>query len=107
MKYKMKYLVRVIAFFLGLACSISTQAQEDSTRALTKKLEAYYNNTLQEKLFLHTDRSFYLTGETLWLKIYNVDAALNRPLSLSKVAYVEIIDKDKNAILQTKIAMDG
>jgi hypothetical protein len=95
------------ASVLILSCFVSfTYGQRDSVQTLTKRIDQYYKNTLEEKIYIHTDRSFYLTGETIWFKIYNVDASLHKPLAVSKVAYIDIVDKDKNPILQKKIAID-
>ncbi|MEO8414948.1 MAG: hypothetical protein ABI472_14870 [Ginsengibacter sp.] len=66
---------------------------------------AYNQTNLQEKMYLHTDRSFYVCGEVLWFKAYLVNATTNRPLSLSKVAYVEILNQQHQPVLQGKIAM--
>jgi hypothetical protein len=68
----------------------------------------YTSATLQEKLYVHTDKSGYTAGEPIWFKVYNVDGILMKPLTLSKVVYVEVLDARQNAVLQTKIAMkDG
>ena len=68
----------------------------------------YGDSVLQEKIFVHTDKSEYLSGEIIWFKLYCVDAALNKPLNLSKVAYVEVLDNTQSAIFQAKIALaDG
>lgn len=66
-------------------------------------LESYSINHLQEKVFAHTDKENYITGEILWFKLYLTDALLNKPLNLSKIAYVEILDKFHKPILQSKI----
>lgn len=65
----------------------------------------YNSNTLQEKLFVHTDKNSYTAGELIWFKIYNVDGINHQPLDLSKVVYVEILDNKNNAVIQAKIAM--
>ena len=68
----------------------------------------YTSNTLQEKLYVHTDKNGYTAGELLWFKVYNVDGIFMKPLNLSKVVYVEVLDENQNPVLQTKIAMkDG
>ncbi len=56
------------------------------------KFGRYSRNALQEKLYVHTDRSAYLTGETLWFKTYYVDGHQHTPFTLSKVAYLEVLD---------------
>lgn len=67
----------------------------------------YRQQSLTEKLYLHTDQSFYLTGETLWFKAYYVDGSFHKPLDLSKVAYVELMDREGRSVLQTKVALSG
>ncbi len=65
------------------------------------------NNSHQEKMYVHTDKNFYLAGELLWFKIYNVDGAQYQPADLSKIAYVEILDKDNKPVMQAKIALSN
>ncbi|GAB3932809.1 hypothetical protein [Larkinella terrae] len=85
-------------------CSLPVWAQVDPQ----KQLEAYRNRALQEKLFLHIDRTFYVAGELMWFKINYVDGSFHKPLSLSKVTYLEVLDKENRPVLQTKVAMaDG
>jgi hypothetical protein len=94
-----------LAAVVFLAGSVSVHAQHFSVDSLVKKFNVYQEHHLQEKIFLHTDRSFYLTGETMWFRIFYVDGNSNKPLALSKVAYVEIIDRDKKALVQTKVLL--
>jgi len=61
---------------------------------------------IQEKIFVHTDKDTYLAGEIIWFKTYVLDAASKRLLSLSKVAYVEIISSEQRPVFQGKIAID-
>lgn len=60
---------------------------------------------LQEKLFLHTDKSFYVAGEPLWFKLYCMESASHKLLDISKIAYVEVLDKTDKPQLQAKIAL--
>ncbi|MEP7251648.1 MAG: hypothetical protein ABI683_04685, partial [Ginsengibacter sp.] len=62
---------------------------------------------IREKMFVRTDKNFYIAGEILWFKIYNVNAATNVPLALSKVAYVELLDSANKRMVQAKIALDN
>jgi hypothetical protein len=61
---------------------------------------------LQEKLYVHTDKNFYLAGEIVWFKVYYVDGDFHRPLDLSKIAYVEILDKTNKPLMQAKIHLE-
>ncbi|MDB5117392.1 MAG: hypothetical protein JWQ79_2884 [Mucilaginibacter sp.] len=96
---RLVFILTVISLFtIKPACAqILTDIQQN--------LEHYRQNALHEKLYVHTDKSFYLTGEILWFKIYAVNAANNQPLNLSKVAYVDVIDNDHNTVMQTKVEL--
>lgn len=63
----------------------------------------YQEQAPQEKLFAHVDRTFYLAGETIWFKLYDIDGRSNRPAAISGVAYVEVLDRDQRPILQAKV----
>ena len=45
-----------------------------------------------EKIYLHTDRTFYQPGEQIWFKVYVTDAALNVKEALSEMATVELVN---------------
>lgn len=101
--------IRAATFALILFAGITNvfSQQQASIKTIVDKLTDYRQNTLQEKLYAHTDQSFYLTGELLWLKIYCVDASSFTPLGVSKVAYVELIDRDKKPTVQAKISLNN
>ena len=97
---------KIISLAALLFASISmASAQKNEWDTLTGKFIEYRTATLQEKIFIHTDRSFYIAGETIWFTAYYVDGHLHHPLDLSKVAYLEIVDKDKTVQIQTKIEL--
>ena len=100
----MKKLFIIFTFFNFLLL-LNGKVKGQSLADVQQKFTSYNQTAVQEKLFVHTDKSFYLTGEILWLKIYNTDAAENKPLDVSKVAYVEIWDKQHNAVVQTKVQL--
>ncbi len=56
----------------------------------------------QEKAYLHTDKPFYLIGDTIWLKGYLVNAQSHKEKDAqSRFLYVELIDR-KNKVIQRK-----
>lgn len=73
---------------------------------LVGRFNHYRESSLQEKVYAHTDRTFYLTGETLWFKVYGVDGTLHKPLGISKVAYVEVLNAANFPVLQAKIGLE-
>jgi hypothetical protein len=102
--YKPGKALAVIICMVACLCSIGSRAQV--LPALQNNFAAYQKINLHEKIYVHTNKSFYLTGEILWFKIYNTDGSTNKMLDLSKVVYVELLDNKHNAVLQAKIAMN-
>lgn len=94
----------IILLFLCLTIKQSL-AQGLLPDILQKQFDTYQQNNLQEKLYVHTDKEQYGAGEICWFKVYNVDAFFNTPLSISKIVYVEILDKNHKSVLQAKIPM--
>lgn len=96
--------MKPLILLVFLASAITATAQD----SLLTKFNNYRKEVLQEKMFLHTDQDVYLTGETIWLKIYTVDASRHAPLDLSKVAYIELVDRDNQSVVREKITLtDG
>lgn len=76
--------------------------------SLKIKFDRYRQKGFQEKIYVHIDRPGYLTGETMWFKIYLTDAAFHKPAELSDVAYIEVLDRALQPVLQTKVSLtDG
>lgn len=73
---------------------------------LSQQLVQHSQRAVQEKVFVHLDRPLYLVGETIWFKTFCVDASLHQPLNMSKVVYLEVLDKEHNPVLQTKISLE-
>ncbi|HVY75964.1 MAG TPA: hypothetical protein VG890_14105 [Puia sp.] len=81
-------------------------AQIDLRQELNVRLQADARNRPREKLFVHIDRTSYLAGETVWFKIYDVDAGNHRPLDVSKIVYLDLLRGNENPAVQIKIAMN-
>jgi hypothetical protein len=90
-------------FAIAMLFSFSCQAQ--ALNDIQTSFNNYRQGTLHEKVFVHTDKGAYLTGEILWFKVYVVDGIYNKPLNLSKVAYVEVLDESQSPVMQAKIEL--
>lgn len=92
--------------FILILISCASFAQGNQLDSLNKKFNRYRKQDLQEKIYAHTDRTSYLTGEIMWFNLYYVDASFHHALDVSKVAYVELIDNTNQSVLQTKVKMN-
>lgn len=100
--------MKKIVLFPFLLFLVSVAHAQSILDQYVKKVEAYQADRLQEKIFVHLDRTFYIAGEKAWFKIYVTDGSLHQPLALSKVAYLEVLDGEKNPVAQMKIELkDG
>jgi hypothetical protein len=60
------------------------------------------NTSVQERVYLQTDKELYLAGELLWLKLYTTDAG-GRLSSFSKIGYIELVN---DSIPEVQIKVD-
>lgn len=101
MKKQLKITLSVC--LLALAGMVRCYGQ--SITDLQSGFDKYNKLSPQEKIYVHTDKNAYTTGELMWFKLYYVDGADNRPADMSKVAYIEVLDKEQFAVIQAKIEL--
>ncbi|MEO5562090.1 MAG: hypothetical protein ABIR18_01620 [Chitinophagaceae bacterium] len=92
-------------FFFQLICC-DAFSQQSTNGPIIEKFKSYSNTAIQEKLFLHTDKEFYIAGEIVWFKIYYVDGVSNLPMQMSKLAYAEVLNSNNEPVLQAKISLE-
>lgn len=86
--------------FIALSINLKAQAYDEDFDSL--KIKNY-----EEKLFIHTDRDIYISGEKVWLKAYKINGLTGFPSDMSKVVYVELLDSLNNPVTQIKIWVTG
>ncbi|MGQ7856552.1 hypothetical protein ACUN24_20135 [Pedobacter sp. WC2501] len=101
----MRKLTFILFWVLSMLLTTVNAQIVDTT--IAHQFSNYLTNNLQEKMYVHTDKESYLAGEMIWFKLYTVEAYTNRPINLSKIAYVELLDSENKAVLQAKIVMEG
>ncbi|MFI5193274.1 MAG: hypothetical protein ACHQD7_04435 [Chitinophagales bacterium] len=101
---KNKPVRQLILFFPCLFLLIQVHAQPVES-VIRETFNHYRSGYVQEKLYVHTDKNFYLPGEILWFRIYDVDASFHRPVNFSKLAYVELLDRNNKPVIQQKISL--
>ena len=62
---------------------------------------------LHEKIFVHTDKIYYHTGEIIWFRVYNTDGRNHAPSTISKLVYAEVLDSTNRPLLQGKVSMEN
>ena len=64
------------------------------------------DTSAQETIFIHSNTTTFLTGETLYFKLYCLNPLNNKVSAISKIAYVELIDNEKKSLQKNKIFLD-
>ncbi len=77
---------------------------EQLTPQLIERLQQYLKDFPQEKVYVHTDRDHYGSGEVINMKFYQFQAHYDVPLSLSGVIHVDIIDSTNTVVVNGKFA---
>lgn len=95
----------LLSTLLLTGVSTISWTQDEAFKNVQQQFEKFSQHSVQEKIYLHTDKNFYLAGEIIWFKIYYVDGATHHSLNLSKVAYVEIVDRSQKPVLQAKVSL--
>ena len=69
--------------------------------------EMTLKNFPQEKIFIHQNTSFILSGEFLYYKVYCINANTNNLSKISKIGYVELVSSEKKIIFKHKIKLEN
>jgi hypothetical protein len=96
-----------ISIFIGVTICLQTLYGQSNNpeNEISESLDAYKTRYIQEKLFVHTDQDMYITKEILWFRVYYTDAIFQHPGELSRIAYLEILDRDNVPVLQQKVSL--
>lgn len=53
----------------------------------------------QESLYVHTDKSDYVAGDTVWFRAYTINAISRKPENLSRYVYAELIGAQADTVV--------
>lgn len=63
------------------------------------------NSVSLEKIYLQTDKPFYATGDTMWIKDYLFNAAYLTASPKSGIAYVEIANEENKVVKRMMMSL--
>ncbi|MBC6609903.1 hypothetical protein H8B15_03150 [Hymenobacter sp. BT507] len=104
--YIEKYFCNYSSSVLAILVMLVLHAQHSIAQTPGEQLLNYNKRALTEKIYLHTDRNTYLSGDVIWFKLYIVDGTNHQPLNLSRVAYVEVLNDADQPVIRGKIAVN-
>lgn len=97
---KLKYLF-VLAFLI--ANKPFAIAQKSNSLKENKNI----TTSTAENIFIHTNATTFVTGETLYYKLYCLNRVNNKLSQISKIAYIELIDSNKENVFTHKLFLEN
>ena len=91
---------------LSVFCHLSCLATPGSSDSIAYRFRRQLEVFPQEKIYVHTDRSSYQSGDTIWLRAHLVDASTHQSTTQSRYVYVELIDVDSKVLKRIKLRPD-
>ncbi|WP_299256632.1 hypothetical protein [uncultured Aquimarina sp.] len=97
-------ILSIICVLFFLTCSTYGQRQ-----SVLKTNKDVYGYTLvpQEKIFIHYNTSLLFSGEYFYYRVYCFNAKSNALSTISKVAYLVLLDEDEKAVFKHKISLEN
>ncbi|MDR2148575.1 MAG: TonB-dependent receptor plug domain-containing protein [Tannerella sp.] len=92
---------KVVFLLMSFSLIISMSGQVSNVPEAASIGDSLQNQLIafpQEKLYLHTDRNFYVPGEKIWFKAYLVNAITHQEPTRSRYVYVELINASDSLI---------
>ncbi|ANQ52476.1 hypothetical protein MY04_5141 [Flammeovirga sp. MY04] len=88
MKYYKQLFILLIFCLTPFLFSSSTLNDID---AFIQNVNQKVYNQGKERLYIHTDKPYYMTGETIWFKAYLRDELTLKKVPFSKIIYTELL----------------
>lgn len=85
----------------------SLSGQSFNADTLARRWNVFAGWCSPEKLYLHLDRTYFATGETVWFKGYLENASSGALQKESNYIYVELLDQDGEIVTRVKIRRKG
>lgn len=96
---RLKHILLVFALSIQQFIFAQTNSSINDLNIIDKKLN--------ESIYISTNANSFLTGETLFYKIFCMDRSTNIGTKFSKVAYVQLVDSNKKTILTHKVFLNN
>ncbi|MCC8426431.1 TonB-dependent receptor [Mucilaginibacter sp. UR6-11] len=93
MKLNNKWAIGPALFCLFLILLAFVPKTDDPLDKLVASLQRWSDTNPQEKIYLHTDKPYYLVGDTIWFKAYITTGSKHQLSAISGAVYVELLNE--------------
>src|SRR5690606_33296211 len=94
------------AVLLSLACLVISTLSVFSQTTLERiinPLEQWAGRFPQEKVYIHMDRPYYTSGDTIWMKAYIMVGGRHQLSAISGAVYVDLINETDSLTAALKL----
>ena len=107
MKFKnaLKIAIPVFSVLLVAAAFSFTQKDNDPVEKLVASLQKWTETQPQEKVYLHTDKPYYMVGDTIWFKAYVTIGSKHQLSALSGAVYVDLYNEADSLAKSLKLPL--
>ncbi|TVQ65877.1 MAG: carboxypeptidase regulatory-like domain-containing protein [Balneolaceae bacterium] len=91
-------------------CTIPEPLQAQEHRASVEFIQTFRSiqeDLPRERIYLHTDRQWYLFGDRIWFSAYVVAGSYRFPSQISSLLYVELIEPDGTMAERVPVKLTG
>ncbi len=92
---------------ISIPNAVAQQEQLPYQTEILTKMVSFYDNGIDEKLYLQLDKPYYSAGDNIWFKGYLRNAITHAPLEISNFIYVELIAEQDELISRVKVKRDS
>jgi hypothetical protein len=90
--------------FLSLSLTNKTNNDDPRIEKIVRQINRFGEQSMQQKVYLQTDKDIYMPGEIIWIKAYLMDAKLFHADTISKEIYVELLDQNQRVACYLKLS---
>lgn len=90
--------MKKISFYCLILVLCAFKTDNDLINRLATTLAKFDQEYPQEKIYLHFDKPYYATQDTIWFKAYITEANTLLPTIISRVLYVEMISPESQIV---------
>ena len=83
-----------------LSSAVRMLQEKTDTLDIQQRILNYYQKVPQEQIYVHTDKPYYVPGDTVWFRAHLVDAVTHTPISRSRYVYMELRNQQPDTLVQ-------
>lgn len=80
--------------------------KKELLRQLERNISAYADQMPEERVYLHTDRDFYVVGNTIWYAVYLRNGTDLTNKVQSEILYVELLSQNGEVVSANRTVLD-